>query len=314
MININYGSDTTFAIAPNVGYHIDNVIVDGSSVGTPTSYTFTNVIADHVITVSFALNTYIITASAGLHGSISPSGDVIVEYGLDQTFAIIPEVDYSIAEVLVDGGSVGAIAEYTFNGVTANHTISATFELSLAAPAITSAPVTSGMLGQLYIYDVDASGIPAPTYSLTVFPAGMTINPATGLIEWTPAIGGSYDVRVEAANQAGTDFQEFTIQVGGCDYAVGDANGNHVFNGLDVTYSVSYFKGGPPPPYSCLCNNSTWYVSGDVNASCSYNGLDVTYMVAYFKGGPAVYPCPDCPPANLLKAGNPVSSRTNETR
>ena len=84
----------------------------------------------------------------------------------------------------------------------------------------------------------------------------------------------------------------------GCDYVVGDANDNGAFNGLDVSYSVSYFKGGPPPPYSCDCPpHGSWYVGGDVNATCSFNGLDVTYMVSYFKGGPPPYPCADCLPA-----------------
>ncbi len=88
-----------------------------------------------------------------------------------------------------------------------------------------------------------------------------------------------------------------TRSIGICEYVVGDANGNDSFNGLDVTYSVAYFKGGPPPPYSCDCPpHGTWFVAGDVNGSCSFNGLDVTYMVAYFKGGPLPHPCPDCPP------------------
>ncbi len=85
---------------------------------------------------------------------------------------------------------------------------------------------------------------------------------------------------------------------GACSYTVGDANGNGSFNGLDVVYSVTYFKGGPPPPYSCDCPpHGTWYVAGDVNASCNFNGLDVSYMVSYLKGGPAPQPCADCPPA-----------------
>jgi hypothetical protein len=86
-----------------------------------------------------------------------------------------------------------------------------------------------------------------------------------------------------------------------CDYVVGDANGNGSFNGLDVTYSVAYFKGGPPPPYECECTSgNSWFVSGDVNSSCNFNGLDVTYMVAYLKGGPPPHPCPDCPPGGRL--------------
>jgi hypothetical protein len=99
-------------------------------------------------------------------------------------------------------------------------------------------------------------------------------------------IGDTTHVAVAMQTAAGT-----------CQYAVGDANGNGSFNGLDVTYSVAYFKGGAPPPYECECTpDNTWYVAGDVNQSCSFNGLDVTYMVAYFKGGPSPNPCPDCPP------------------
>jgi hypothetical protein len=88
----------------------------------------------------------------------------------------------------------------------------------------------------------------------------------------------------------------------GCHYVIGDANDNDQFNGLDVTYAVAYFKGGPPPPYLCECPHGigdSWYVAGDVNASCDFNGLDVTYMVAYFKGGTDCQPCPDCPPLDM---------------
>lgn len=85
---------------------------------------------------------------------------------------------------------------------------------------------------------------------------------------------------------------------GGCEYVAGDANYSGDFNGLDITFGVSYFKGGAEPPYACECTpGNTWFVSGDVNGSCTYNGLDITYGVAYFKGGPGPIPCPDCPPA-----------------
>jgi hypothetical protein len=87
-----------------------------------------------------------------------------------------------------------------------------------------------------------------------------------------------------------------------CSYVVGDANGSNTFTGLDVTYSVRYFKGGPSPSYSCECTpGNTWFVTGDVNGSCSFSGLDVTYMVRYFKSGPGPIPCGDCPPAHDYK-------------
>jgi hypothetical protein len=82
-----------------------------------------------------------------------------------------------------------------------------------------------------------------------------------------------------------------------CIYVVGDANHSSNYNGLDITYGVSFLKGGLQPicPYCSLC--SGWYYCGDVNGSCSYNGLDITYGVAYLKGGNPPQPCPDCPPA-----------------
>ena len=81
------------------------------------------------------------------------------------------------------------------------------------APTITSTPVTIGGVGHLYSYDVDASGCPAATFSLETYPAGMTIDPNTGLIEWTPSSTGDVNVVVRATNSEGYDEQNFTISV-----------------------------------------------------------------------------------------------------
>ena len=70
---------------------------------------------------------YTITASAGEGGSITPAGAVSVKEGASQTFAIAAQEGYAIADVLVDGQSVGAVDSYTFENVTANHTIAALF-------------------------------------------------------------------------------------------------------------------------------------------------------------------------------------------
>jgi hypothetical protein len=69
-----------------------------------------------------------ITATAGANGSITPSGDVIVECGENQTFTITANPGFEIADVLVDGESVGAVASYTFEDVNEDHTIEVTFE------------------------------------------------------------------------------------------------------------------------------------------------------------------------------------------
>ena len=78
-------------------------------------------------TVTATYTKYTITATAGEHGSITPTGKVGVYRGNNQSFSITPDAGYAVADVLVDGQSVGAQTSYTFENVTADHTISVTF-------------------------------------------------------------------------------------------------------------------------------------------------------------------------------------------
>lgn len=77
---------------------------------------------------------YIIKASAGTGGSISPSGNVSVTSGSSKTFSVKADSGYAIEDVLVDGKSVGAVSSYTFKNVKKAHTISVTFEKKAASP------------------------------------------------------------------------------------------------------------------------------------------------------------------------------------
>ncbi|MBV7327419.1 putative Ig domain-containing protein [Chloroflexi bacterium TSY] len=63
--------------------------------------------------------------------------------------------------------------------------------------------MTSGVVNQVYSYDMEATGNPAPTYSLISPPAGMIIDTNSGLISWTPAMTGTFPVTVVATNGQG---------------------------------------------------------------------------------------------------------------
>lgn len=88
---------------------------------------------------------YIITPTAGLNGSISPSSPTTVASGTSQTYTIAPNTGYKVENVVVDDVPVGAMNAYTFNNVNRNHAISVSFSaidpgtinISPAAPAIT---------------------------------------------------------------------------------------------------------------------------------------------------------------------------------
>jgi len=133
-VSVSSGASRTFTMTPSTGYRVASVLVDGTSVGAVTTYTFSNVTANHTIAVNFAANTanpmnttYTISASAGRGGSISPSGAVSVSKGTSKTFTITPNTGYRISRVLVDGRSVGHVSSHTFSNVAANHTISAQY-------------------------------------------------------------------------------------------------------------------------------------------------------------------------------------------
>lgn len=72
---------------------------------------------------------YTITAFAGDHGVITPSGTAYAYYGSTKTFSFTPDEGYKVADVIVDGASVGAVSSYTFENITKAHTIAVTFEL-----------------------------------------------------------------------------------------------------------------------------------------------------------------------------------------
>ncbi len=130
-VSVLHKADQTFTLTPDPGYSVLNVTVDGVSQGAISSYTFASVIIDHTISAMFVTtSSHTITATAGANGSISPSGAVSVPDGGSQTFTIAPASGYHIADVLVDGGTVGPVTTYTFNNVTTDHTIGASFAIT----------------------------------------------------------------------------------------------------------------------------------------------------------------------------------------
>jgi hypothetical protein len=126
-VSVACGSDQAFSFSADNCYSIVDVLVDGTSVGPVSSYTFTNVQASHTITGWFVNGALSINASAGTGGSISPSGNVSVGCGSDQNFMITADGCHTIADVTVDGSSVGAVGGYLFTNVQGSHTIAATF-------------------------------------------------------------------------------------------------------------------------------------------------------------------------------------------
>lgn len=127
VVSIAQGGAKTFSIVPKPGLKTRSLTVDGIDLGPRDRYTFSDVRQDHSIAATFAGT---ITAEAGYGGSISPCGDIDVNYGKSQAFSITPMTGYTVTDIIVDGKKVKARKSYTFDKVTASHTISVKFKSS----------------------------------------------------------------------------------------------------------------------------------------------------------------------------------------
>ena len=71
---------------------------------------------------------YTITVSVQGNGTVSPAGSAVtVTAGENKTFTFTPEKGHHVADVLVDGKSVGVMETYTFSEVKSEHSLSVIF-------------------------------------------------------------------------------------------------------------------------------------------------------------------------------------------
>jgi len=139
------GSTKTYTITPASGYAVSQVTVDGVQKGALKSFTFENLSGSHTISATFErLPTFSLTASTVGRGTISPSGVVSVTKGSKKVYTISPATGYVVSKVTVDGVQKGALLSYTFENLSANHTIAATFVAKPSKPSKPSAAPSPG--------------------------------------------------------------------------------------------------------------------------------------------------------------------------
>lgn len=261
--SIDCGNNLTYIISANAGYNIQNVLVDGISVGPVSTYTFNNVTATHTISATFNAAAFTITASAGANGTITPSGSVAVANGGNQAFSITANSCYQIINVLVDGVSVGAVSTYTFSNVTAPHTISATF--SPATHPIIASAGSNGSISpngttnvncnasQAYtitpsagfnILNVLVDGVSVgavSTYTFNNVTAPHSISATFGVVSYTISAGAGANGTITPSGSlsvAGGTSQTFTIAPNSC-YQIADVLVDGVSVGAVSTYTFN---------------------------------------------------------------------------
>ncbi|MBO4875387.1 MAG: PKD domain-containing protein [Bacteroidales bacterium] len=130
---VNCGDYITYTITPDEDYMISDVLVDGQSIGSVSSYQFTNVIANHTISASFELipagEVVIVVNTDTEGGSVNPTGTQTITEGDNFPFTVTPDNCYEIGIVTVNGNEVTLDENnsYTIENVTEPQNINVTF-------------------------------------------------------------------------------------------------------------------------------------------------------------------------------------------
>jgi len=138
-VPVGWGDSVTFTATPDPHYHVAAWTLDGTVVqnGGPT-YVVAHVTEEHWLEVGFAPDVYTVQASAGPHGTLSPTGAIHVVYGDSQDFTATPEVGHDVVVWSLDGKPVLTNATLlTLASVASNHVLQVSFSAPALALALT---------------------------------------------------------------------------------------------------------------------------------------------------------------------------------
>jgi hypothetical protein len=121
----HYGDVVQLTANPAAGWSFSGWSGDVNGTTNPTTITMNS---DKTVTATFSIQTFTITASAGLNGTVEPIL-AVVDYGASQGFNAIPDIGYDVNEWYLDGNSVQTgETTYTLSNITASHAVYVTFE------------------------------------------------------------------------------------------------------------------------------------------------------------------------------------------
>jgi hypothetical protein len=297
--NVIYGGSQTFSLTPSTGYHVDSLIIDGVNQAAASSYQFTNVTAVHSLRATFAINQYTISAGAGSNGSISPAGNVSVNYGANQTFTFTPSTGYHVDSLVVDGVNQSAASSYTFTGVITSHTIRTTFAINqytiMASVGSNGQISPSGTTtknygsGQSYTitanscYHIDSvivdgayMGNTTP-YQFTNVTANHTIRAIFALTQYpitvTQTANGTISPSGTVSVNCGSN-QAFTITPNSC-YHIASVTVDGASQGTPASYTFTNVSTTHTITASFAINTATITASAGSNGSISPSGTQV---------------------------------------
>ena len=214
VVPVVQGASQGFTITPGYGYHVLDVLADGGSVGAVTSYTFSNVTANHTLAATFSADAFALVVNAVGGGTVTRTPDLpSYPYGTSVQLDPVPGAGWAFAGW--SGDTTGNAAPVTLT-IRGNRTVTATFADVAAPVVVLTAPLGGEAWDLLSVHDItwtatDNAAVDSVNvdYSVTG-PAGPWLAVAHGLANtgttvWTVpgAVSDSVLVQVTAYDSAG---------------------------------------------------------------------------------------------------------------
>jgi hypothetical protein len=123
-------------------------------------------------------------------------------------------------EIVKAKSLTGAFAEVSAPGLTLNPVqgsgklaVKVTSVADVPAPVLMGAKTAKGKVGDDFVYQIEASGLPAG-YAATNLPNGLDIDDSTGLISGIPIESGIFNVQLTSTSVGGTGFKTLELTIG----------------------------------------------------------------------------------------------------
>jgi hypothetical protein len=168
--NLIYGNTLRYVITPSTGYIVDSVFVNGIKVDSVISYTFSNVISNQSIRVTFKPIEISINSSAGANGNISKTGTSKLIYGDSLRINFTPNYGYTIDSIIINGIKVVTNSSYLFMNILVNQNLRVTFkpiEINIITDQVSNGLISpSGITKLIYGNSIRYTFIPSTGYKV----------------------------------------------------------------------------------------------------------------------------------------------------
>jgi len=202
---VNRNDDLTFTFTPDNGHLLDYILVDDIVVAPKSEFHFTDIQFDHTITAIFISKNLYVETEAGKRGSVDPPGRIPITTGSELKIKIIPDPGYEVADVQVNGTSIGPVTSHTLLDIRANTLVYARFQ-PIVAQTITASSGHNGHIfpeGEINVTDGRAQSFvmnPDKTYQVAdVIIDNVSMGP---MARYTfPSVERNYDIHVTFEHQ-----------------------------------------------------------------------------------------------------------------